>query len=222
MYPAHKHLNLRGRGGLYDYVFGDAKYDEGAQFKKLGDEDVEFQKLVPRLDLPHGKYSWELPPRKQKKRTSSNATKGGAKKVWEKAPWVKSRKEEVFVREYVRVHHHLPPQVAAYNGKRRSNGPEKAFYMAWAFVRCRDASYMRKKNEKRRGKPVKLRGRMGSVRERSKIGSIRDRTGRVRGWSVGIEGRPNLAKGKGKAGTTTQTPTTAKKAGWKRIFGGLL
>ncbi|KAF3934712.1 hypothetical protein ABW20_dc0105911 [Dactylellina cionopaga] len=216
--PSHKHLHLRGRGGLYEYVFEDSKFSEKSAFKSLGDQDPDFQRMVPKAEMKGGEYSWDLPEDKNKKRRRSSAavnTKAKARHIWDKAPWVKSRKEEVYVREYVRVHKHLPPEVKAYDGKRRSNGPEKAFHMAWAFVRCRDASYMRRKNQKQR-KVVRLAG------GRNRSSSVRQTGKRVRGWSLGSGGDSIRNKGKGKApvpmpkikmDTTMSTPK-----GWKNLF----
>ncbi|KAF3931875.1 hypothetical protein ABW19_dt0207605 [Dactylella cylindrospora] len=207
--PSHKHLHLRGRGGLYEYVFEDQKFSEKSAFKALGDQDPDFQRIVPKAELRGGQYSWDLPPRKQKRRTST--TKVQAKKIWNKAPWVKSYKEEQWVREYVRVHRHLPPEVKAYDGRRRSNGPEKAFYMAWAFIRCRDASYMRRKNQNRK-RPIKVGGRNRSGSVRSSVGK------RVRGWSIGGDSSKK-AKGKAPVRITGQKIDAAK--GWKRVFAGI-
>ncbi|KAK6518934.1 hypothetical protein TWF281_003626 [Arthrobotrys megalospora] len=214
--PSHKHLHLRGRGGLYEYVFEDTKFSEKSAFKSLGDQDPDFQHLVPKRDLKHGEYSWDLPEdlrNGKKRRTSSTAVaKQTASKVWNKAPWVKSRKEERWVREYVRVHRHLPPEVKAYEGKRRSNGPEKAFHMAWAFIRCRDASYMRRKTEKKRVVRVGGRNRSSSVRQTGK---------RVRGWSLTGADKKNKGKGKMPAVPRITGQKVVVDKGWKRVFAGI-
>ncbi|KAK6498044.1 hypothetical protein TWF506_004288 [Arthrobotrys conoides] len=213
--PKNKHLHLSGRGGLYEYVFEDTKFSEKSAFKSLGDQDPDFQHLAPKREMKHGEYSWDLPEelRNGKKRRRSSAAASAARetasKVWNKAPWVKSRKEERWVREYVRVHRHLPPEVKAYGGARRSNGPEKALHMAWAFIRCRDASYMKRKTQKKRVVRVGGRNRSSSVRQTGK---------RVRGWS--LTGADKRNKGKGKMSTVPQ-PTPQKVAtdkGWKRMF----
>ncbi|KAK6334333.1 hypothetical protein TWF730_003548 [Orbilia blumenaviensis] len=214
--PSQKHLHLRGRGGLYEYVFEDTKFSEKSAFKSLGDQDPDFQNLVPKRDLKHGEYSWDLPEelrngKKRRRSSTTAAAKETASKVWNKAPWVKSRKEEIWVREYVRVHRHLPPEVKAYTGKRRSNGPEKAFHMAWAFIRCRDASYMKRKTQKKRVVRVTGRNRSSSVRQTGK---------RVRGWS--LTGADKKGKGKGKmpavARVATGPTVTVDNKGWKRMF----
>ncbi|EPS42310.1 hypothetical protein H072_3722 [Dactylellina haptotyla CBS 200.50] len=218
--PSHKHLHLRGRGGLYEYVFEDTKFSEKSAFKSLGDQDPDYQHLAPKSEMKHGEYSWDLPEDKKTKRRRSSGTtntKAKARKVWDKAPWVKSHKEEVYVREYVRVHRHLPPEVKAYDGRRRSNGPEKAFHMAWAFVRCRDASYMRRKNEKQR-KVVRITG------GRNRSSSVRQTGKRVRGWSLGGDSTKRmLNKGKGKAvvptGPRVVTIQKKEEAGTKKFMG---
>ncbi|EWC45895.1 hypothetical protein DRE_04902 [Drechslerella stenobrocha 248] len=226
--PTHKHLHLRGRGGLYEYVFQDGKFSEDSAFKQLGDQDLDFQLLVPKADLKGGEYSWDLPADQKPKRQQSRwglrpssvaimSTRTHARNLWEKAPWVQSRREEQYVREYVRVHRHLPPEVRAYDGKRRSNGPEKAFHMAWAFVRCRDASYMRRKNIKRK-KVVRVVG-AGTAGGRNRSSSVRQTGKRVRGWSLGSESKRAKAASKGKAPVGGAAPqTSAITKGWKRIF----
>ncbi|KAF3911977.1 hypothetical protein AA313_de0205162 [Arthrobotrys entomopaga] len=217
---SHKHLHLAGRGGLYEYVFEDTKFSEKSAFKSLGDQDPDFQRLCPKSDLKGGEYSWDLPEDKKNKRRRSSATaatRATVRKVWDKAPWVKSYKEERYVREYVRVHRHLPPEVNAYDGKRRSNGPEKALHMAWAFVRCRDASYMRRKNQKPR-KVVRI------TQGRNRSSSVRQTGKRVRGWSLGGDSTRRANKGKGKMvpapRVVTQKNQPASK-GWKSVFASI-
>ncbi|KAF3286325.1 hypothetical protein TWF132_009013 [Orbilia oligospora] len=212
--PKNKHLHLSGRGGLYEYVFEDTKFSEKSAFKSLGDQDPDFQNLAPKREMKHGEYSWDLPEelkngKKRKSSAAASAARETASKVWNKAPWVKSRKEERWVREYVRVHRHLPPEVKAYGGKRRSNGPEKAFHMAWAFIRCRDASYMRRKSQKKRVVRVGGRNRSSSVRQTGK---------RVRGWS--LTGADKRSKTKGKMSTVPKPmpQKAATEKGWKRVF----
>ncbi|KAF3913065.1 hypothetical protein ABW21_db0208302 [Orbilia brochopaga] len=221
--PSHKHLHLRGRGGLYEYVFDDSKFSEDSAFKSLGDSDPDFQLLVPKSDLKGGEYSWDLPAEKKlKQRRHRNSTmsatspRARARNIWEKAPWVKSRREEQWVREYVRVHRHLPPQVRAYEGKRRSNGPEKAFHMAWAFIRCRDASYMRRKQDKRK-KVVRVAGNGTGGRNRSS--SLRQAGKRVRGWSLTGDAKKARAAAKGKApvGGRTAAPKLPRPS-WREAI----
>lgn len=141
-YPAHKSLNLAGRGGLYEFVFHDTKLSETQAFTKLADEDTSFQKDCPRPS--DGKYSWEMDGGNVKMgRARANTVSSGfteksqLKAKWDNAPWIKGRREDERIREYVRVHKHLPPDVQAQPGKVRNNGPEKAFRMAWKFIKCR-------------------------------------------------------------------------------------
>ncbi|KAK6358914.1 hypothetical protein TWF696_000090 [Orbilia brochopaga] len=215
--PSHKHLHLRGRGGLYEYVFDDNKFSENSAFKSLGDTDPDFQLLVPKSDLKGGEYSWDLPSDQKAKRnrhrnsTMSTSPRARARKIWEKAPWVQSRREEQWVREYVRVHRHLPPQVRAYEGKRRSNGPEKAFHMAWAFIRCRDASYMRRKQDKRK-KVVRVAG------GRNRSSSLRQAGKRVRGWSLTGDAKKTKTAAKGKAPVGGRAAPKPPRQSWRDFF----